>query len=542
MRIIACLMLAACGAGGADSSLGGSVGDAGTGTSGCLSSNECPTGWTCSEFHTCQPPSTTGDGGVTPPPETEYDLGPPVSSQRYVYVAMTAENELARIDGRTLGVTATAVGRAPKVVASIPHTDGAVVLDSLNGTATIVRPAAGAGTVDTKKVVGTLQNLNRLDIDPSGRFAVAWFDLQQATITGVGSFQDVTVIALAPNAEHAVDLTVGFRPRNVQFDAAGGRAFVVTQDGVSVIDLATATAGAPTIVPPLPVADPMIPPDDLEVDIVATGDYAVVRQAGASELRIVDMHTGAASTVALASPATDIDLAPDGARVYAVERVAKRLAIVDVPGGVVATIDLADATIGSLTLSADGKRGLLYTNATLDERLTMVALDQPGFPHVTWPLKKSVRAVGIAPDGRSAIVLHAKAPGDPTTATTVDDYIDQSYGYSLVDLATGFAKLQLTPVDPGPFAYAPDGSKAYIALDGGDAVTATRALQIVTVQTGVVTTKPLGSPPSGVGILPGTSQAFIAQRHPLGRVSFVELVTDGMRTVTGFDLNSHVVN
>ena len=104
------------------------------------------------------------------------------------------------------------------------------------------------------------------------------------------------------------------------------------------------------------------------------------------------------------------------------------------------------------------------------------------------------------------------------------------------------SSVRSTPVDPGPFAYAPDGSKAYIALDGGDAVTATRALQIVTVQTGVVTTKPLGSPPSGVGILPGTSQAFIAQRHPLGRVSFVELVTDGMRTVTGFDLNSHVVN
>jgi len=545
MRTIALLFVAAsgaCGAGGANDSFGGTtLSDAGASSSGCLSSSECPTGWTCSDFGSCQPPSSTTDGGVAPPPETEFNLGAPISSQRFVYVAMTAQNELARIDGRTLAVIATPVGHAPKVVASIPGSDGAVVLDSLNGTATVVRPGT-AGQPDSKKVLGTLQNLNRVDIDPTGRYAVAWFDLQQSTIAGVGSFQDVTVIALAPSAEHAVDLTVGFRPRNVQFDKAGNRAFVVTQDGVSVIDLGVATAGAPTIVPPIAVADPSIAPDDLEVDIVATGEYAVVRQAGASTLRFVDMHTGAAQTIALASPATDIDLAPDGARVYAVERAAKKLAIVNVPGGIAATIDLADATIGSLDVSRDGTRALLYTNATLDERLTMVSLDQPGFPHVTWPLKKSVRAVGIAPDGKSAIVIHAKAPGDPTMAGTVDEYIDESYGYSLVDLATGFAKLQLTPVDPGSFAYAPDGSKAYIALDGGDAVTATRALQIVTVATGVVKTVPLGSPPSGVGILPGTSQAFIAQRHPLGRISFVELVTDGMRTVTGFDLNSHVVN
>ena len=97
-------------------------------------------------------------------------------------------------------------------------------------------------------------------------------------------------------------------------------------------------------------------------------------------------------------------------------------------------------------------------------------------------------------------------------------------------------------MDPGSFAYAPNGSKAYVALDGGNTVTATRALQIVTTQTGVVITKPLGSPPSAVGILPGANEAFAAQRHPLGRVTFIDLTTDGVRTVTGFDLNGNIVN
>lgn len=535
------LTLTACGAQSADFGGGGtnSAADAGAGAPlpQCITSSECPIGYTCNEFGNCEPPTTPGDAGTTPPPEVEIDLGSPISSQRYVYVAMTAENELARIDGKTLAVIATPVGAQPKVAAAIPQTDGAVVLDSTNGTATIVRPGL-TGQPDQKKLVATLQNLNRLDIDPSGNYAVAWFALTDAH--GVGSFQDVTVIALAPGNERAVDLTVGFRPRNVQF--AANKAYVVTQDGVSIIDLAAATNGAPMIVPPVAVADPSIPADDLEVDIVATGKYAVVRQANVADLRIVDLATGGASTVTLASPATDIDLAPDGKRIYAVARMAKQLAIVDVPGGIAATIDLSDATLGSFQLSPDGTRGLLYTNATLDERLTMVKLDQPGFPHVTWPLKKSVRAVQISPDGKSALVVHAKAPGDPTTATTVDDYIDESYGYSLVDLATGFAKLQITTVDASSFAYSADGSKAYIGLDGGDADNSVRALQIATVQTGVVKTVQLGSPPSGVGILPGVDQAFVAQRHPLGRVSFVDVPSDQIRTVTGFDLNSHVVN
>jgi hypothetical protein len=111
---------------------------------------------------------------------------------------------------------------------------------------------------------------------------VVWFDLAKAIAEGgignVGSFQDVTVIALAPSAEKAVDLTVGFRPRNAQFDAPGNRGYVVTQDGVSVIDLDYATAHGPTIVPPIAVADPAVSTDDLEVDIVATGEYAAVRR------------------------------------------------------------------------------------------------------------------------------------------------------------------------------------------------------------------------------------------------------------------------
>jgi hypothetical protein len=542
------LVAGACG-GGSNADDGYYYPDAGyhadAGTVGCLSSNECPTGYVCSEFGRCErmttPPPT--DGGTTPPPpEIEYEFSEPISSDRYIYVAMTAQDELARIDGQSLAVIATPVGKSPKLVSAIPNNDGAVVLDSINGAHDLV------------KVLPTLKNLNRLDVDPSGRYAVVWFDLtkqiQSGGIGGVGSFQDVTVIALAPGLERAVDLTVGFRPREVQFDAAGTRAFVITQDGVSVIDMGYATTHGPSIVPPIAVSDPAFPPESVEVHVMSTGTYAAVRQLGENALHVVDiggLELGHSWTIPLVSPATDIDLAPNGNRLYAVEREAKKLAIIDIPADArspngVETIDLTGATIGSLVLSRDGNRGLLFTNATTDERITMVKLDLPGYPFVTWPLKKSVRAVGISPTGTTAIVINSKTFGDPTTAANVDEFIDRSYGYSMLDLATGFAKLQVTPVDPGSFVYAPNGTKAYVSLDGGNSPTAIRALQVVNTQTGVVTTKQLGSPPSAVGILPGVDMAFTAQRHPLGRVTFVHLLTDAVRTVTGFDLNSNIVN
>jgi DNA-binding beta-propeller fold protein YncE len=242
-----------------------------------------------------------------------------------------------------------------------------------------------------------------------------------------------------------------------------------------------------------------------------------------------------------------MELSPDGARAYLVLRETSQLAVIDVPADLVdpsgvELVDLPGTTLGSLTLTRDGSRGVMYTNATLDERLTIVELDQAGYPSETYPIEKSVRAVGISPDGDKLIVLHARAPGDPGDATTFDEFIDRSFGYSVIDVATGFAKLQITSVDPGNFAFAGSQDRAYVVLDGGDAEGALAAVQEVELDTGVVRTIALGSPPDTVGVLPDTDKVFVSQRHPLGRVTFIDVATGQVRTLTGFDLNSQIID
>ncbi|GAB4560948.1 MAG: hypothetical protein Tsb0020_08080 [Haliangiales bacterium] len=568
MRLLLSFTLAAltasCGAGGdsAGSDYAPPAVDAGAGTPECFSSNDCPTGWSCSDFGVCQPPPDSPGDAEPPPPEVEYELGAPVSSLRYVYVAMTDEDALARIDGATLEVSSVRVGEAPRVLATAPDSDAAAVLDAVNGTVTIVRPATSG---DQKITLATLPNLNRLSVAPSGEYALAWFDLEKAVqesgglggVDRVGSFQDVTVIRLTSGQAQAVDLTVGFRPRAVEFDRDSARAYVITEDGVSVIDLAAATDAGPSIIAPIPVTDDVLAdPAAVEVAIVPTGERAVVREAERAELRIVELageSRGQSQTVTLDAVPSDVDLDPDGSHAYAVLREASALAIVTLPTSAeeapsVEVIDLGGAPVGSLVLSPDTSRGLLFTNATAAEQLTIIELDEPGRPHRSVTLEKSLRSVHISPDGDHAVLIHAKTPGDPDQAVDFEEFIDRSHGYSVFDIESGFAKLEITPVNPGALAFAPNAPRAYLALSGADSDPDNNdnsdiaALQILELDTGVVRERPLSSPPETVGVLPDAETAFVGQRHPLGRISFIPIAGGPVRTITGFDLNSRIID
>ncbi|HWN70634.1 MAG TPA: hypothetical protein VNM90_23500, partial [Haliangium sp.] len=130
----------------------------------------------------------------------------------------------------------------------------------------------------------------------------------------------------------------------------------------------------------------------------------------------------------------------------------------------------------------------------------------------------------------------------PEDAVDFDELIDRSFGYSVFDLDSGFAKLEITTVDPGALVFAPDAPRAYLVLDGGDAEGAVAALQTLELDTGVVRSMPLSSPPDTVGVLPGAALAFVSQRHPLGRVTFVAIDGGTVRTITGFDLNSRIID
>lgn len=558
--LLLAVALAACGAEQVDGGGSGGWADGGAGGSDaagrveCYATNECPIGWTCSELGTCEPPISGGPDGGGLPPEVELELGQPQAAERYLYVGMPESDTLVKIDGTSLTVATVPVGDAPEVVRAIPGGDDAIALDTGSATATIVRPTVDR---DERVSVRTLPRLNALAVDPTGRAAIAWFDLRRAIaagvpVTAIGSFQDVTVVGLVRGAEVAVDLSVGFRPREVEFDAAGTHAYVITDDGVSVIDLAAALAGEVSVAAAIPVvADPLAfdAASAAEVEITSDGRHAVARVDGEAWLTVTELTTGVRHVVTLAAPATDVDLLPDGSRALALLRDADRAMILDLPGDAIdpsgaEVIDLGALAlgghVGSATLSADGRRALLYTNATAIERVATLDLAASPVTASVRVLQKAVRTAGFAPDGRTALILHSRT-GDGSGGS-VAAIVDASWGYSVLDLDTGFVKLTLTPVDPGAFAFAPDAGTAYLALSAGDAEGAISTMQVIDLRSFVVEDVRLGSPPELVGVLPAAGVAFVTQAHPLGRVTFVPLGATTTRTITGFELNSHIVD
>ena len=262
----------------------------------------------------------------------------------------------------------------------------------------------------------------------------------------------------------------------------------------------------------------------------------------AHHVRAVELDTGAIAEVPLGSVATDLDITPDGAMAILTLRDAKEVALVHLPD------DLADPTgitrvatagfvAGQAVLTADGAHALLFTNAIAQK--VMLVLDLGPAKLRALPLTKSVRNVLVAPDGKSALVVHNKAPGTPSPMDSLEDYLDKLQGYSLFNVGTGFAKLQPTDAAPGPIAFAPGGGSAYLLLR--DDAMRVRSVEALDLRTFLVTSVPLGSPPVAVGVVPASPLVFVAQQHALGRMTFVDTDTFKTRTLTGFSLNGGII-
>lgn len=507
---------------------------------------------------------------VVPPPEVEErrTFQTPQAGGRWVYVANPTRDTVAVIDSRTLAIQTLEAGDGPTYLATVPGRDTALVVNVNSHTLTILRTTE-RGTARSN--VPVVPGVNAIAIAPDGRHAVVYFDASVGGAgAGTGSFQDITLVTLDDAGDSAVQLSVGFRTLDVLFSADGASAFVVTEDGISILRFREITG--PTLVPNIsleataivPVAmdggadgsvdasaDASADPPNLtaparDVSITPDGRFAVARVEGTGTLRLVDLTTREITALDLGSAITDLDIAPSGAYALAVLRARSEVVRIPLPMGfrdptALRRTAVTGEFVGSVTLSPEGSRALLYTTALPLERMTLMDLTSETAPLTIVRLRKPVRAMAFAPDGRTALVVHARTPGDPAQAgLDLEAQIDRSYGYSLFDVATRFAKLQLTPAEVGPFAIVPDGSASFVLLRD-DARLVAQA-QRVSMRNFVIDTIQLGSPPLSVGAVPGTARAFIGQDHPEGRITFVDWNTGALQSLTGFELNSRVVD
>jgi hypothetical protein len=429
---------------------------------------------------------STGSTDAGPPPlppemEVESSYEVPVATGSYIWVANPDSGRVAYVAGATLQVHTVEAGNAPTYISAIPSTtdDAVVVLNVLSDDATILRVAAG-GQLTKNTVSGIAAGANAMTVSPSGRWVTAWTDARNiGSPNPLQGYQAITLIDLLVSPPAKTILSVGFRPVDVAYAADDSAAFAVTEDGVSVINLAQ--AGGPRVTRNVPLTDdPSDDADTRDVSITPNGRLAVVRREGSASLGIVDLPTGTRGSMVLSGAITDVDVTADGKSAVAIVRDTAEVAVIPLSGGIpdpatIQHLTIAGETIGSASIAADGKTVLLYTNAVAAERLTVLTLGTTPTYRVV-KLHAPVLAVFATTDASNAIVFHSQST--LATSTSTSTAIDggrtptpdaglpsqtASNAFSLVPLAVDLpAVIEETEVPPQAVAITPAGDRVLI--------------------------------------------------------------------------------
>ena len=296
-------------------------------------------------------PQDPGPPPFIPEPERDFTLSKPARVGRQIYVANETLNSVAIIDAQTLGVTTLPVGARPTRVVGPSDPDGpaarVMVLNEGSASVSVIDPATRA--VQTLKV---MPRANALVASPDGRRGVAWYDRRAARAPSnpvfgpEGDLSSVTVITPAG----AFAVAVGFHVRRVTFSADSQLALILTDDGLSVLDLERLDADA--FSPPIALLPDSLGrrrADDLEVAVDPRGRYAVTRTRDLLGVALVDLASGRRHVMPLPEAPSDLDLVEhEGqAQLLIMLRNSRQLVRVSLPEGVVAAAEAAAATAPS---------------------------------------------------------------------------------------------------------------------------------------------------------------------------------------------------
>jgi hypothetical protein len=474
--------------------------------------------------------ASSADAGLPPETKNEDAYQSPVSTGHVVWIANPTSGRVAYIDAASLDVKTVAAGDGPTYLAAVPDAkdDVAIVLNVRSHDATLLRDAAG--TLSTRSFPAT-SDANAWAVAPSGRWAIAWADASRVDHPDpTEGFQDVAVMDLT-GAVPSTILAVGYRPVKLAFSADGARAFAVTADGISVLDLA---GGAPAVKANYAIDVPDGGDGAVDVSITPDGAYALVRRDGASAISVVTLATGARTAVPLPGVATDLTLAPDGTFALAVIRDTSTVAVLPIPAvattpSAVTTVAVPGETIGRVLVTKGAASALLFTTAAPVEHLSVLTLGAA--PQVrTINLHSPVLAVFPTDDARFAVVLHQVAAGSTVRGA-----------FSLVPIADDLpAKIVGVKAAPNAVAIAPTSDRALVSIR--DDATSTFGFYLAKLPSLEVDPFVVASPPIAAGIAANAGRGYIAQDYADGRITFVGLVQGNAQTITGFELGARVVD
>jgi hypothetical protein len=394
-------------------------------------------------------------------------------------------------------------------------------------------------------------------------------------------------------------LSVGYRPVRVVMDDDGRYAYFVTDAGIDVVDLMS--EDGPVVEREVELSDnPANDTAKRDVNITPDGLFAFVSRLDKDYVTVVDVQQGVFKDLRLPGVVTDLDLSADASMAIAIvqqptlpaepsgagaggqagqsgggsegggtdveigggggldaggeaggggtsippQGAPRSLAVLLPVAQIFAApdsferVEIAES-FRSVELGAEGATALLYQNGVPSTHLTLLSLAAgDGYKtHRTVDLKLPVFSAVAAPDGAHAIVLLQPPAGSAKPGA-----------FAVVPITKKLsAAIQGTQAPTVPVDFAKD-PPAMVAIDANHAVVTVsdgaQAHFAYLVRMPALTIDPIqlsSAPLRGAsGIVAEANQAFVAQQHPEGRITFIDLDSGEQHTLTGFELSSQV--
>jgi hypothetical protein len=504
---------------------------------------------------------TSGGGDTSEPPELNFKYLTPRASRDYVFVPNETLDTVSKIDADSLAVTTIPVGDRPTRIEAIDGQNNAVVLNQNSDEVSLIRADAlitSTGTADEEVRIKIDTRMNALALSPDGVWALAYFSFaNQEEGEPDGNLQTISFIRTTPGDEAVFHLSVGFQIRAIQFlnaplppDATPDTppqtisAFIITDTGLSILDLTNITADA--ILPVIPVTtQPLLDPLDREVYVLPSGDFAISRDRAEAAINLIRLSDGEIHTIDLPMPATDLDLVPGEDTAFVTVRDADLVleipiaAAFDDPSAVI-TVDAGSAVKGLASLDPTGRWLVLYSSFT--DQITLIDRQAPADSSLRrriTKLPKLTRGLAMAPDGKHALVFHA--PQEPIEGDSdAQALIRAKPGYSVLDLESGFSRLISSEIEVDDFTFWFNGEDSFAFVSFVDENTRLSAVERIELSSALIERLNLSSPVSHLGRLAGRQRVWVNQDHPLGRMTFVDVFSGQPKTITGFELNRRI--
>src|SRR6187431_3018687 len=268
--------------------------------------------------------SAAGAPSLPPEKEEAQSYRAPVVSGRWVWTANPDTGKVAIVDAKNFSVRLANAGVGPTFLSALPSeanakSSRALVINVGSKDATLLR-AEETGAVSALGPIPLQADANAWTVSKTGKFALVWTDSHALMADPPENFQDLSVVDLRGAQPVATRLVVGLVPSRVFIDDAEKQAYVVAKSGISVIDLAS--KAGPRVLREQAVSDDPLHEDvsSRDVSIMPDGSYAFVRHEGSAVITLVELATGALSSITLSGPVTDLDLVADAKSALAVVR------------------------------------------------------------------------------------------------------------------------------------------------------------------------------------------------------------------------------